>query len=121
MSGFSPTSSKEQKKRFKPSGTSSSAKQHRRESPKFVVKPHRRLRALSAEKNLMPSASMDDSDDENGGGGGGGSGENTVWVGMRDYKAATHKVALSRAFRMKLPALNRPLSPSSQRSGSQPE
>ncbi len=57
----------------------------------ITVKPHRRLRALSAERKTDDFNHTTD--------------VNTVWVGMKQYKAATHKLPLNRAFKVKLPSI----------------
>jgi hypothetical protein len=59
------------------------------------IKAHRRLRALSAPRSNSPTSS----------GRGNTSPTNAVWVGMKEYKAATHKLELNRAFRVKLPSI----------------
>jgi hypothetical protein len=73
--------------------------------PKFVVKPHRRLRAMSAERKsgenidwTTEDRAEEDTMNKD---------KNTVWVGMKEYKAATHKLPLNRSIRMKLPSLNK--------------
>jgi hypothetical protein len=82
----------------------SNAKQQK-SIPKFVVKPHRRLRAMSAERKSGDNIdwTTDDRAEDNNV----NNDKNTVWVGMKEYKAATHKLPLNRSIRMKLPSLNK--------------
>jgi hypothetical protein len=91
----------ERESRNQTKGGGMTAKKLKEKRENFVlVKPHRRLRAMSAERKVRDLSINEEEQQQQQ-----TQQQNTVWVGMKDYRAATHKLPLNRSFKLKLPSL----------------